>query len=57
MNENEYYEYPNYNERNLIPTGRTQQFDNHRVINVKVTRNTPYQYQEYDDYEDYYYDN
>ena len=57
MNENEYYEYPNYNERNLIPTGRTQQFDNHRVVNVKVTRNTPYQYQEYDDYEDYYYDN
>ena len=57
MNDNEYYEYPNYNKRNLIPTGRTQKFNNHRVVNVKVTRNTPYQYQEYDDNENYYYDN
>ena len=32
---------------------RTKKSNNHRMVNVKVTRNIPYQYQEYQDYEDY----
>ena len=52
MNENEYYEYPEYY-KNMIPTGRTKKGNNHRIVNVKVTRNIPYQYQDYQDYEDY----
>ena len=55
MNDNLYYEYPDYYNQNDIPTGNTKQYSNHRVVNVKVTKNTPYQYQENDDYEDYYY--
>ena len=54
VNDNENYEYPNY-KRNLIPTGRTK-YNNHRMVNVKVARDTPYQYQEYEDYYDYDYD-
>ena len=58
MNDNEYYDVPKYNKRNMIPTGRTKKANNHRVVDVKVTRNTPYEYQEYEDYEDYInYDN
>ena len=52
MNENGYYEYPEYY-KNMIPSGRTKKSNNHRMVNVKVTRNIPYQYQEYQDYEDY----
>ena len=49
----EYYGYPSYQKKNMIPTGRGQKIKNHKVINVKITRNVPYQYQEYQDYEDY----
>lgn len=56
MNENEYYEYPEYY-KNMIPSGRTKKANNQRIVNVKVTRNIPYQYQEYQDYQDYYIDN
>ena len=52
INKNEYYEYPEYY-KNMIPTGRTKKANNHRIVNVKMTRNIPYQYQEYQDYEDY----
>ena len=52
MNENEYNEYPELY-KNMIPTGRTKKVNNHRIVNVKVTRNIPYQYQEYEDYQDY----
>ena len=55
-NENEigYYEYPNYYQRNVIPnTRRVKKANNHSVVNVKVTRNVPYQYQEYEEYQDY----
>ena len=52
INENEYYEYPEYY-KNMIPTGRTKKTNNHRDVNVKVGRNNPYQYQDYEDYYDY----
>ena len=49
----EYYEYPTCRMKNMIPSGRTKKENNHRIINVKVTRNIPYQYQVYQDYEEF----
>lgn len=58
MNDNEYYEYPKVKKRNMIPTGRIKKVNNHRVVNVEIPRNEPYQDQEYENYEEYYdYDN
>ena len=52
----DYYQYSYYQKKNLIPYGRTKQVNNHRCVNVKVTRNVPYQYQEYQDYQEEYED-
>ena len=54
-NEIEYSEYPsNYYQKNMISNaGRIKKNNNHSVVNVKVTRNGPYQYQEYEEYQDY----
>ena len=49
-----YYQYSYYQKNNLIPSPRTKKANNHRCVNVKVTRNIPYQYQEYQDYQEDY---
>ena len=54
--DSEYYQYPQYQKNNMIPFGKSKNVNNHRVVNVKVTRNVPYQYQEYQDYYDDYVD-
>ena len=59
--ENEYYEYPYYNENQMIPIERGKIVNNHKMINVKVNRNIPYyeqddyqgNYQGYENYQDY----
>ena len=53
-NDGSYYQYSYYQKNNLIPSPRTKKANNHRCINIKVTRNVPYQYQEYQDYQEDY---
>jgi hypothetical protein len=54
INDNEYYEYPQYNQIKMSPFGKGKKIKNHKMVNVKVTRNIPYH--ESDDYQDYYQD-
>ena len=54
--DSEYYEYPHNKNNNMIPFGKSKKVNNHRIVNVKVTRNVPYQYQEYQDYYNDYVD-
>lgn len=57
INDNEYYEYPQYNQIKMSPFGKGKKIKNHKMVNVKVTRNIPYHesddYQDYQDYQNY----